>query len=821
MFECSACTLRCLRALAGESITASPRSRLLLTPRLTLSTQRRRKASTAVTTTNTTPSSSSNAGNEPYLNAAQLRHQALQQQKSTHPLDVAAAEEEPTFDSSKSELAIDTATKRALQKELQFLPDPAKLADHILYTLRCEKRDKAIMLARMASKEGSCVVAWNHIVNWHMQKGRVNEALKLFNEMKKRQQFPDAYTYSLLLRGLVGKPQDGKAPEVSAENAVKAISIYNSMTSPTSRVQPSIIHTNTVLKICTFAHDMDGFWGIAARIPDHGPGAADHITYSTILAAIRHDALAQNRTTLEGEDWGARMVEHRRRAVEEGKKVWREVVQKWRAGQVRVDEQLVCAMGRLLLVSDRLADWDEVLSLAQQTMRIERLVEAVGSEGRRVGHVPGQGRHMERDVDVEHEGEDGEDGGADHATKDMPATKTFNPVQPFPADPAKPKRPTALAYVAPGNATLNLLLETCTLMHAPKVSTAYWEHLTKTLGVTPDLANFHARLRHLAKNRASARAARLLKEDMSAAGVKPEAETFRLAMSVCQRDIKNRGVVANATAIIDVMESVLSDLDTPTLHLYLALALSQKGESADAGQGALATQVVAVLNRLESVVENLRSRVLYGTDERMLTKEGHRRDKVDAVGFLSKMVGTMDTLMNRGLVPRADFQSWHARRSRLSRFIDRASDKDSETKVVRKGWGMMGRLRDASGVPGEDGGVLSRTPLGLTEESRALAKRVEAQHARWAGKERGKAARALRVFRQGGKEGGGGGDGGGKRESRENREDWAWGFSDGGRFGKVRGRGEGDGGRRGRERGAGRGGGGVSGFADSSAEIGL
>ncbi|KAK5128284.1 hypothetical protein LTR85_002951 [Meristemomyces frigidus] len=682
MFECSACTIRCIRAIAGETLAASrPHPRLLLTPRLALPSQHRR-ASTAVAT-----ASSSNAGNVPYLNAAQLRHQA-----SLKPVipDEAGAGDVHDFDTSKNENGLTPSAKRALTKELLYLPDPAKLAEHIQYTLRCDNLHKALELVRMASKERSCIVAWNHIVNWHMQRGKVNEALKVFNEMKKRQQFPDSYTYILLLRGLVGRQEKGVKPEISEENAVKAVSIYNSMVSPTSRVQPTIMHTNAALKVCTFARDLDAFWGIAARIPDHGPGAADCITYSIILNAIRYGVLPEGR--IHGDDMaqGAQMLEGRRNAVEEGKKVWREVIAKWRSGQVKIDEELVCAMGRVLMMSDRLADWDDVLSLVQQTMQVERLVAPVGSEERRIAHVPGQGQHMEKD-EIEEQDEDSELSAEDQQEhdgfKDAPTAKTFNAVKPLPADPAKPNRPTSLIYVTPGNDTLSVLLEACTLMRAPKTASAYWDSLTTQDGLKPDLRNFHAQLRLLMKNRASGKAARLIKEELKHASVQAKPVTFRLAMKTCQRDNKNDGALGNATVVIDVMEATLSDPDLPTLQQYLSLGLAT-----DSGP-----KVVEMLNRLDSIVHNLRSRVLYGADTKLMSPEYHRHDKTDTIRFFQALVGAIDTLMNRGLVPREDFKHWHARRSQLDTFIKR---RNSGNAV-----GMREMSKDGAGVESKGAGA--------------------------------------------------------------------------------------------------------------------
>ncbi|KAI7635778.1 hypothetical protein KC322_g21857, partial [Hortaea werneckii] len=220
-----------------------------------------------------------------------------------------------------------------------------------------------------------------------MQRGRPRDAFAVYNEMKKRAQFPDSYTYILLLRGLAGpRTATSKKPpkNISPEDVSKAVSLYNSMSAPNSRVKPSIMHTNAVLKVCAFGNDMDAFYGILANLPEVGAGAPDHMTYSIILNAIRRNTGYEALKDLSP----TQAVTKRRQAVSEARAIWREIVMKWRTGAVKMDEELVSAMARCLLVSEKLQDWDDVLSMVRQTMQIDRLVPEVGSPERQIGHVP-------------------------------------------------------------------------------------------------------------------------------------------------------------------------------------------------------------------------------------------------------------------------------------------------------------------------------------------------------------------------------------------------------------------------------------------------
>jgi hypothetical protein len=109
------------------------------------------------------------------------------------------------------------------------------------------------------------------------------------------------------------------------------------------------------------------------------------------------------------------------------------------------------------------------------------------------------------------------------------------------------------------------------------------------------------------------------------------------------------------------MEKTQPDPDAQTLMQYLSLALTSND----------GPKVVACINRMDSVVHNLRSRMNFGS-ERKISEVADIRDLKQACIFLQTLVGSIDTLMNRSLVPREDFQHWHARRADLSKFLGNA-----------------------------------------------------------------------------------------------------------------------------------------------------
>lgn len=620
-----------MRAIAGDAVPVrpAPQRPLALTPRLQ-NRPSRRLASTATAET-------AKDIDDPLIEGANL------------PVT-------DTTPSGQQRKGIAVQNRKALEKELVWLKDPFKLTEHIHFTLRNNDPDKALDLCRIASKSMDCVVSWNAIVDWYMQRFKVNDAVKVYNEMKKRAQFPDSYTYVLLLRGLSRRSHVGLP--VKEENVSKAVSIYHSMNSPSSRVKPAIIHTNAALKVCADALDLDAMWGIAGQLPERGPGAPDKLTYTIILTAIRFGAYGQNPEGLPLEQIAIR----RQKAVNEGKRVWLDVIRKWRAGEIQIDEDLVAAMGRLLLTSKSMHDWDNALDLVKQTMKIDRLIPSIGDPGRKTDHVPQDPEELAQAKVQEQEAD--EEGYVDSPA--LNAFKSTNTIASVP-DPDKPLTDRSnLIWVEPGNKTLSMLTDACLQMRIPRTASAYWELLTNSpYLIRPDIPNFDAQLRLLSTNRSSTRIARLFKEDLANAGLAPKNSTLRIAMKGCQRDMKNSHALENATAIIDAMEASCPDPDVQTLNEYLSLAITTN----DGGK------IIAAINRLEPIVHHLRSRITYGPDRMPANPEADTREMKAALTFLQTLVGTIDTLLHRSLVPEGSYQMWHARRGDLTHFIGRSQER--------------------------------------------------------------------------------------------------------------------------------------------------
>ena len=463
--------------------------------------------------------------------------------------------------------------------------------------------------------------------------------------MKKRAQFPDSHTYVILLRGL-------SEPPVAADTLGKALAIYHSLGAENSRVKPTTIHTNAALRVCARANDMDSLWGIASKIPEKGSGAADPYTYTTILNAIREHALLEggNRTD------DSEITALRTTAIEQGRRIWGDIVGRWRSGDIAVNEEMVGAMGRLLLIGLQPRDWDDVLSLIEQTMGVPRLAPKLGSKMRKAQHlplhVPPHDLPLKRDITNVTEGEEPESASdqallLDHRGKN------------------------SVTLVKPGNNSLSLLLEACNLTYAFRESYEYWDLLTNqsTYALKPDMDNIHTFMRILRRSRASGRTLDLVEDTIPTNGWTPHRKTFRIAMSTCSRDKKNPNVMAYANKLVELSEHYQVGPDPKTLLQYIELAISTQDG-----------QVIAeAINRLSDAVTNLRSMISFGKTSSGKTQA---MEKEDTIALLRTIIGAIDQLILKQMVPQDQVQSWSQRRSTLNAFVTRFMDRMGGKNII-------------------------------------------------------------------------------------------------------------------------------------------
>ncbi len=469
--------------------------------------------------------------------------------------------------------------------------------------------------------------------------------------MKKRAQVPDAHTFTILFRGLGAHAHYSQA-------LTKAISLYHSMFADNSPVKPNIIHTNSVLKVCTRAKDMDSLWGIAAKLPARGPGAPNNLTFTTILNAVRQSVAdhLENSVSEEG------LSRRRQKAILEGRRMWDDIIGRWRAGDIWIDEELVCAMGRLLLVGGRPRDWDDVLSLIEQTMAVPRLLPRFGDPAREHAPTP----QLAAPDDAIFEREDREDGEPEPG-------REFDPVDISKTVFKAAKESQAAAYAKPGRNTLSLVMDACLKMRAKQTAQEYWDLLTDPKGydVRPDANNHHVYMRLLRQSRASKESLTLLREEIaSQTNVLSLRKTFRIAMSTCVRDKNNPQVMTHASRILDLMQTKLADPDIKTMQMYLKLAIS-------INDGQVIAQAV---KRLETSTINLKSLLTYGSADDATAVQ--KKEAVEAIDLLKLKISCFDRLLDRGEVKREEYKDYAAERGKLAAFVTRAKVRELKRKKV-------------------------------------------------------------------------------------------------------------------------------------------
>lgn len=70
------------------------------------------------------------------------------------------------------------------KRELRHLQDPLELAVFVKQELAKDKVDEMLQLVYMASHSMECIVSWNHIIDYYLDKGRVKDALKAYNDVR-------------------------------------------------------------------------------------------------------------------------------------------------------------------------------------------------------------------------------------------------------------------------------------------------------------------------------------------------------------------------------------------------------------------------------------------------------------------------------------------------------------------------------------------------------------------------------------------------------------------------------------------------------------
>ena len=469
------------------------------------------------------------------------------------------------------------------------------------------------------------------------------QCLLISEQMKKRRQPPDAHTYTILLRGLAWNSGYGKSLE-------RALSVYHSMFAPNSPVKPTVIHTNATLKVCARAGDLDALWGVAARLPTSGPRAPDKATFTTIFNAV-HRIISEVSRDSEEQSLKEK-VDRRQQAVMQGRRMWAEIIDRWKAGDIGLDEELICAVGRLLLLADVPQDLDDIMSLAEQTMGIRRQTpRRQDHPANSAAFQPSQRSEesfVQKKPDNERRSMDGE---STITAKD----DGFVPGDEFlPIPSMDPK-----SFSRPSHNTLSLLLDACTRLKLVPVAQDYWGLLTShPYNIIPDTENYHMYLRLLRVQRASKQCIELIQEMQAGLGTGPsvpkpdrkgiqgeaggvQAKTFRIALGACKRDINNPNVLANASKLVRMMIDTLPEVDVRVLYMYVEVCTGVAAHDWRALSAALRGTELGV-RQLRSLLHFDREGVPLGSET---VKDVERYKEI--YDFLNLLIGAYDKLLAR------------------------------------------------------------------------------------------------------------------------------------------------------------------------------
>ncbi|KAF4948793.1 hypothetical protein FSARC_13649 [Fusarium sarcochroum] len=495
--------------------------------------------------------------------------------------------------------------ERTINKELEYINgDPWKVSKYVERALSQDRFDEAHLLVQTASKDMDVVVPWNILMNYLLEQQQVNKAIKLFNEMKKRAQAPTATTYTVLFRGLA----KSQHPKLAVAEAVKH---YNKLLKD-GRLEPNSIHLNSVLNVCGRAGDLDSMFSIVDTIND-STRAPTAWTYSTIINALRHNV------TNEIKDLPAEQQNYNvNNAIRRGKAVWEEVVSKWRAGRLVIDEELVCAMGRLIIISPDRIEKRETLDLLEQTMNIPNLSkvqEASAVEARK------------------------KDSKGQVALKDGRGS-----------------------YVSPGTNTLSLILKTVATGRLSSIGVKYWNLVVREYKVEPDRDSWMRLFGLLKQAKASANASEIL-DIIPKDYINPR--FYRIAMEACVRDNINLNAIKNSNRALDSMAKRLEVPDPHTMRIYLQVAkfshyhLRARAEKGDVegAKRAYGIQITNALSRMWELYRKLHEHFFVKLEAKTAKDKGVLyNDQREVIALARIMYGSYNKVIQQEMLPEEDLK---------------------------------------------------------------------------------------------------------------------------------------------------------------------
>ncbi|AEO69585.1 da4a5a57-78ef-46ca-89d5-86ccefe3fb65 [Thermothielavioides terrestris] len=554
-----------------------------------------------------------------------------------------------------------------VKKHLEHFTDPYHIAQHVSRVLQKGSFDEALLMTRMASRNKKVEVSWNHLIDYQMKNHRLHAAVKLYNEMKKRGQIPNAKTYTIIFRGCAASIH----PKLAVSEATR---IYNFMIKHAA-LRPNTIHMNAVLEVCARAGDLESLFTVLATC-NEGLRAPDAYTYTIVLNALRHDSEAAKKRGLGLVD--AEVKREMQKNIHRGRAIWVDVIANWRSARTIIDADLVFAMARLLTTGDY-QDNESVLDLLWQTMKIPRLDQP---KAKLPPAAADSGRTLE-------------DAAAD-ASPPAPSAEEAPDTKDMSARDRKQLAQTRAQktplYAKPDSKTLAVALTALGNTRKTSHAVKYWDYFTKTLGVRPDAETYYCYQRTLAIGHASAQMAALVE------AMPPEivtSITFRRALRTCIDDNLNHDAFKHACRIFDLLVARQRYPDPLSVRLFLHAARANTrhflpapeppkdatdaaaaayAEEEEKKKEALGRQLVTAVDRVWEPLRILSGSLSYPEEPARSPAEELSRQRGDMQEIMAtarRTISAIDKVVNNGLADRATTKLLRTRRAILQRQVER------------------------------------------------------------------------------------------------------------------------------------------------------
>ncbi|EED20565.1 pentatricopeptide repeat protein [Talaromyces stipitatus ATCC 10500] len=473
-----------------------------------------------------------------------------------------------------------------VSRELNWLKDPKELGIRIGILLQSDQVPLAVaMLRRAEAMKMETSAAWNRLFSYCFDRGAPLAAFRFYNDMKKRARAPTSHTYTIMLKGLCRKSRQSGVKPVEL-----AYKIYRQLLDPDSDIEPTHHHYHAMLEVCGTYHDMETLWNVVGDLPEAGPHKPTAQTYGLILQALL-DSCDNQLKEIPADQMELRK-EKRETLILDAKRLWADVINQWRKGELALDGELVSIMAWVLIdPMDELNTYN-ALALYKQTMDIPILVPKpqnapmkASKQGKWEAAVRLSKKREERENEYNYtswQPLEEQVGNAEESEDILSAKEESSNTEDFVEDLEDVFDPVeevnsegGPSFLVPDNRVLHIILTVCRLLtKGTAPGRGYWNLFTLDrdgYNIKPDPGNFYAYLRLLRISRSSQTALDVIRQQMVPTG-RLDGKALHIAMSCCLRDRTNPNVLLIAQSFLSLMQEHLPLPDPKPLMNFIELS---------------------------------------------------------------------------------------------------------------------------------------------------------------------------------------------------------------------------------------------------------